>query len=70
MSSSAACRVCRVGLGVFTIGVWAWPGAVGGAQTPVTYTETIAPILIEHCVPCHRPGGIGPFSLLDYDAAR
>ena len=70
MSSSAACRVCRVGLGVFTIAVWAWPGAVGGAQTPVTYTETIAPILFEHCVPCHRPGGIGPFSLLDYDAAR
>src|SRR5687767_6674492 len=36
------------------------------AQRPITFTETIAPILYQHCVPCHRPGGIGPFSLIDY----
>src|SRR5205823_11301388 len=30
----------------------------------VTYHREIAPILNRHCVACHRPGGIGPFSLL------
>jgi mono/diheme cytochrome c family protein len=37
----------------------------------VTFTETIAPILYEHCVTCHRPGEIGPFSLISYgDVAK
>jgi len=37
----------------------------------VTFTGTIAPILYEHCIECHRPGEIAPFSLLSYaDAAR
>jgi mono/diheme cytochrome c family protein len=33
----------------------------------VTFNETIAPILYEHCVTCHRPGEIGPFSLISYE---
>ena len=38
------------------------------AQEPrVTFSEAIAPILYEHCVTCHRPGEIGPFSLISYD---
>ena len=45
-------------------------GSPASGQEPVTYTRTIAPILFEHCVPCHRPGGHAPFSLLEYDAAR
>lgn len=45
------------------------------AQDPsasrVAFSETIAPILYEHCVTCHRPGEIGPFSLITYeDVAR
>src|SRR5262245_46735858 len=40
------------------------------AQKPPTYSEAIAPILFEHCAPCHRPGGHAPFSLLQYDDAR
>jgi mono/diheme cytochrome c family protein len=40
-------------------------------QPPVTFSDTIAPILYEHCVTCHRPGEIGPFPLISYrDAAR
>ena len=54
-----------------TGGLVALPGA-GAAfgQEPVTFTEDVAPIFTAHCVSCHRPGGIGPFSLLDYEAAR
>jgi hypothetical protein len=31
-----------------------------------TYNEHIAPILYSKCATCHRPGGIGHFSLLGY----
>jgi mono/diheme cytochrome c family protein len=35
-----------------------------------TFSEDVAPILYDNCVSCHRPGGLGPFSLLDYASAR
>ncbi|MCS6865862.1 MAG: redoxin domain-containing protein [Gemmataceae bacterium] len=33
----------------------------------LTFTRHIAPLLQRHCQECHRPGEIGPFSLLSYD---
>lgn len=38
------------------------------AQT-VDWATDVAPILYEHCVKCHRDGGIGHFSLVGYDNA-
>ena len=40
------------------------------AAPAVTYHKDIAPILLEYCAPCHRPGESGPFSLLTYADAR
>jgi hypothetical protein len=41
------------------------------AEVPaVTFHNHIAPILLEYCAPCHRPGQSGPFSLLTYEDAR
>src|SRR3984893_5132137 len=40
------------------------------AQPGVTFNKDVAPIVFEHCAPCHRSGEIGPFSLLSYDDAR
>ena len=37
---------------------------------PVTYSEDVAPILLENCASCHRPGEVAPFNLLTYDDAR
>jgi mono/diheme cytochrome c family protein len=37
---------------------------------PVTFNKNIAPILFRHCVECHRPGEVAPFSLLTYDDAK
>jgi len=34
-----------------------------------TFSEHVAPILYENCVRCHRPGGVGPMSLLTYEEA-
>ncbi|MEP7361782.1 MAG: cytochrome c [Acidobacteriota bacterium] len=39
------------------------------AQKP-TFTKDVAPILQKRCQECHRPGEIGPFSLLTYKDAR
>ena len=35
----------------------------------ITYCKHIAPIFQEHCQECHRPGGIGPFTLTTYEQA-
>jgi peroxiredoxin len=36
----------------------------------LTYSKQVAPLLQKRCQECHRPGEIGPFSLLTYDDAR
>ncbi len=36
----------------------------------ISYSETVAPILINNCVPCHKPGGIGPWSMTSYEMVR
>ncbi|HWC44977.1 MAG TPA: cytochrome c, partial [Casimicrobiaceae bacterium] len=33
----------------------------------ITFAADVAPILYKNCVSCHRPGGIGPFSMLNFD---
>ena len=35
-----------------------------------TFTKDIAPILQNNCQGCHRPGEIGPFSMLTYEQTR
>jgi hypothetical protein len=35
-----------------------------------TYSRDVAPILYKNCTACHRPGEIGPMSLLTYRDAR
>ncbi len=39
----------------------------GLRTAPVTFASDIAPIIYEKCSACHRPGQVGPFSLLSYD---
>jgi thiol-disulfide isomerase/thioredoxin len=38
------------------------------AASLVTYTRDIARIVQNHCVECHRDGGVGPFALDSYEA--
>jgi peroxiredoxin len=40
------------------------------AATGITYTKDVAPIVQKHCQECHRPGQIGPMSLMTYEKAR
>lgn len=40
-----------------------------GHKAPTFYKDVL-PIAQEHCQSCHRPGQVGPFSMLDYQSAR
>jgi Flp pilus assembly protein TadD len=40
------------------------------ATPAVTFAHDIAPIVYEHCAPCHRPGEAGPFSLLSFEDVK
>jgi len=37
------------------------------AHAQISYSETIAPILMDNCVTCHQEGGIGPWAMSDYE---
>jgi len=37
------------------------------AQEKVNFNQHIAPIIHTNCTPCHRPGEVGPFSLITYE---
>ena len=40
------------------------------AHAQISYENTIAPMLIDKCVTCHREGGIGPWQMSSYDMVR
>jgi AhpC/TSA family len=40
------------------------------ALAQISYEKSIAPLLIEKCVTCHREGGIGPWQMTNYDMIR
>jgi hypothetical protein len=40
------------------------------ADSGPTWYKDVAPLVSTHCAGCHKPGGIGPFSLTDYTSAR
>ncbi|MBD3675997.1 MAG: redoxin domain-containing protein [Planctomycetaceae bacterium] len=39
----------------------------GEVTTEITYAREISRLLQKHCIECHQPGEIGPFSLTEYD---
>jgi hypothetical protein len=66
-------------LGAILTAVLLMSGAtgIGNAQVPttqtpdqVTFAKDVAPILQRSCQNCHRPGNIGPMSLLTYQDVR
>ena len=61
---------------LFTLGVVACDGgdptgddAPDGGVPLTTWYRDIGPMLAEHCMECHQPGGIAPFSLTEYEDA-
>src|SRR5262252_2746436 len=52
--------------------VWLFVAAAGlaAAADKVTFSETIAPIVYQNCVTCHRPGEAAPFALISYEDVK
>ncbi|WP_437954851.1 hypothetical protein WME76_25185 [Sorangium sp. So ce119] len=44
--------------------------APGPTAASPTFHRDVEPLLQKHCMSCHSPGNIAPFSLTTYDAAR
>jgi hypothetical protein len=68
-------RGARVALAVAFVGVWvtgylAASDAASPQAAAPTFSKDVAPILFRTCTSCHRPGELGPMSLLTYDDAR
>jgi hypothetical protein len=40
----------------------------GTAETGRTYYKDVRPLIAQHCLDCHSPGGIGPFQFDSYEA--
>ncbi|HYM34922.1 MAG TPA: hypothetical protein VET48_05960, partial [Steroidobacteraceae bacterium] len=40
------------------------------AHANISYEKTIAPMLIDNCVTCHRQGGIGPWQMTSYEMVK
>ncbi|MCH7825165.1 MAG: cytochrome c [Acidobacteria bacterium] len=54
--------------GAFAAQQWHEPASADEAA--VTFTRDVAPILQENCQICHRPGSVGPMSLLTHEQVR
>ena len=65
-----AARIAAVTLVAFlAAGAFAVPAAAADSDA-VVFSRDVAPILMLHCVGCHRPGEIAPMSLLTYRETR
>lgn len=71
-------RLLRTALPVFGLVLAATAGlsALNHAEpleaqpTAPTFAKDVAPIMHAKCTSCHRPGGMAPFSLTDYDSVK
>ena len=36
----------------------------------ISYSQQVAPILLENCTVCHRKGGVGPWAMTDYNMVK
>jgi hypothetical protein len=52
------------------LGICAAAAGLASAADKITFSETIAPIIYENCVTCHRPGEAAPFALITYEDVK
>src|SRR5579884_2669257 len=63
-------EVAGVSFVVLAVAVAFKPHRLAAHAADPTFAEDVAPILYKNCAGCHHPGGIGPFSVLDYDSVN
>jgi hypothetical protein len=63
-----AAQITAAGFILLGLAAAARPTPLSAHGADPTYAEDVAPILFKNCAACHRPGGMAPFSVLDYDS--
>src|SRR6187397_170732 len=58
------------GAGLLALAVARSTNPLAAQRAAPTFATDVAPILYKNCTTCHRPDGLGPFSLLDYEGAK
>jgi len=64
------CAAAIGGVAIVAVGLSAQAPSPAASSNGPTFTKDVAPILQHSCQRCHRPGSIGPMSLLSYEEAR
>ena len=59
-----------IALLVITLAWTPTPAASQDAAAAVTFHKDVLPVLQKNCQSCHRPGQIGPFSMLTFKDTR
>jgi hypothetical protein len=65
-------RLLPIGIIAIAAIAFTWSSHPEAAATTLedpTFVD-VAPVFYKNCTGCHRPGGLGPFSLLDYESAK
>ena len=60
-------RVVKLSQAIAALSVLAIPALANAQADQVTFHKDIEPILQRSCQNCHRPGGVGPMSLVSFD---
>jgi hypothetical protein len=68
--STRVAPVIALGVALIGIALARQPKSLAARNADPTFAEDVAPILYKNCTTCHHPGGLGPFSLLDYEGAK
>jgi tetratricopeptide (TPR) repeat protein len=63
-------RLFKPGCCLLFLAILAPAAQPASTASEVTFYRHVAPIVYRNCVPCHRPGESGPFSLLTYDDVK
>jgi hypothetical protein len=61
---------CVIGALVAAVSILTLPALAEETGSVVTFNKDVLPILQKNCQSCHRPGQIGPFSMLSYKDTR
>jgi hypothetical protein len=70
LTGTRVMQVVGVSIALLGVAVSRHPNTLDASAAEPSFAEDVAPILYKNCTTCHRPGGLGPFSLFEYDSAK
>ena len=70
MATKTCVAVIVIGILLTGASRFASPAPTQEPRGVVTFNKDVLPILQKNCQGCHRPGQIGPFSMLSYKETR